>query len=117
MPKSGESSLLRSLVVALGEGMAFSVGMKLTDSMARQLLAPELALEHPDTESAGAEHAPIVISTADGTPFDPKVVEALVAAVDARIHELDGKVERRIRDGEARITVDLQALDHRHLSL
>jgi hypothetical protein len=97
--------------------MAYSVGMKITDSMARQLLAPEIASGHPDTEHAGAEHAPIAISMADGTPFDEKVVEALVAAVDARIHELDGKVERRIRDGEARIAVDLQALDHRHLLL
>jgi len=37
MSKNGESSLLRSLAVALGEGVAFSVGMKLTDSVAKQL--------------------------------------------------------------------------------
>src|SRR5580704_7508963 len=101
MSKSGESSLWRSLAVALGEGVAFSVGMKLTNSVARQIPSPHLR------SLAGADRAegPAV---ADGAPFDREIAEAMRATVDARIHEYGGTVERQIQDaaGELRRYVD-----------
>jgi hypothetical protein len=98
--------------------------MKLTDSVARQILPPDSGagalaerVEKTEWRLAGTEHAPVAISTPDGAPFDQKVVEAMVAAVDARIHAYDGQLERRIRDAEARMAVELQSLDRRHRAL
>jgi len=103
MPRSAESSLWRSLAVALGEGVAFSVGMKLTNRVARQL--------EPASSGAGAaEHA-------GDAAFDRALAEVIVAAVDSRVQESEAAVERRIREGAARTAVELEALGQRHDAL
>jgi hypothetical protein len=80
MPKRGESSLFRSLAVALGEGLAFSTGMNITDGMARQFAPQDGALaERVEKRIDGAGHPPM-ISTAEDAPFDQKVVDAMVPA-------------------------------------
>lgn len=85
--------------------MAFSVGMKLTQRVARQTAPPN--------SDAGALAVPLIASS-DEASFDRKVVEATFAAVDARIHEYDGRVNRRLSDMEARLAVELQSLNRRH---
>jgi hypothetical protein len=101
MSKSGELSLWRSLAVALGEGVAFSVGMKLTNSVARQIPSPH------SRSLEGADHAEAPVA-ADGAPFDREMADAMRVTVDARIHEYGGTVERQIHDaaGELRRYVD-----------
>jgi len=100
------------------------MGMKLTESVARQVTpaAPGkdgLAerVEKIEQRLEGMEHASVVIPSGEGAPFDQKVAEALLHAVDARIHEYDGTVLRRIADAETKIAIEMQSLDRQHHSL
>jgi hypothetical protein len=98
-----------------GRAWRLATGIKITDSMARQLAPQDGALaERVEKRFDGAGHPPVVISTAEDAPFDQKVVDAMVAAVDARIHEYDARVERRIRVCEARVAVEMLSLDRRY---
>src|ERR1035441_485085 len=77
MQNSRDSSIWKSLAAALGDGLAFGVGMKLSQRAARRLETnprPELA----------------------PPPFDRKVLEAVANAVDERLKEHSGEVERSI---------------------
>jgi uncharacterized coiled-coil protein SlyX len=56
-----------------------------------------------------AEIAPA--SAATPAPFDQKVLEAIVKALDARLPEQAGQVERRITELEARLAIELKTLD------
>src|ERR1700691_2214809 len=116
MQNNRDSSILRSLAVAFGDGLAFGVGMKLTQGGGRggEAPAPEIAREialaadlAPLLERLDAiegrigkvERAPAVIAPASAAapaPFDQKVLEAIVKALDARLLEQAGQVERRI---------------------
>ena len=78
MQNSRDSSIWKSLAAALGDGLAFGVGMKLSQSAARR----------PETNPR-PELAP-------PPPFDRKVLEAVVNAVDERLKEHAGEVERSI---------------------
>ena len=137
MQNNRDSSILRSLAVAFGDGVAFGVGMKLTQRGGRgaQAPAPEIApgiapaadltplLERLDAiegrigkvERVGnVERAALAPAFAAApAPFDQKVLEAIVKALDARLLEQAGQVERRITELEARLAIDLKTLDHR----
>jgi hypothetical protein len=123
MPNSRDSSLLRNLAVAFGDGLAFGAGMKLSQRAAGSSglgaaphvnLAPLMEriaeIEKRVTESGRASgHA--VRSTAGGAaPFDQKVLEALVAALDARSNEQAGRTESRVTELEARLAIELKSL-------
>ena len=49
--------------------------------------------------------------------FDQKVLEAVVNALDARLHEHSSQVERQLRDLEARATVELKMLHEQDRSV
>jgi len=63
------------------------------------------------------EHAP-VSTRPDGpgqtapAPIDQRVLEAVIGAVDARLREHAGQMDRRFADLEARIAVEMQGLHH-----
>jgi hypothetical protein len=143
MQNNRDSSILRSLAVAFGDGLAFGVGMKLTQGGGRsgEAPAPEIAremvreiaretaqpadltplLERLDAiegrigkvERIGKAAPAAIAPAAAPAPFDQKVLEAIVKALDARLLEQAGQVERRITELEARLAIELKTLDQR----
>jgi len=117
MQNSRDSSVWRSLAVAFGDGVAFGVGMKLTQGAGRAADAPSqpdtspLAdrLERIERRLALVEQAPAQLGP-PSPPFDQKVLETVVNAVDARLKEHAGQVERRLADLEAKIAIELASL-------
>src|SRR5580692_3803495 len=140
MQNNRDSSILRSLAVAFGDGLAFGVGMKLTQGGGRsgEAPAPEIAremvreiaretaqpadltplLERLDAiegrigkvERIGKAAPAAIAPAAAPAPFDQKVLEAIVKALDARLLEQAGQVERRITELEARLAIELKTL-------
>jgi len=120
MQDTSESSIWRSLAVAFGDGLAFGVGMKLSQHTAKtgsaappsdlRLLANRLGQleEHINR----LERVP-----APSASLDQKVLEAIVNAVEARLQEYSGQMERRLADMEARIAVELKSLDQQDKSV
>ena len=124
MDNSRDSSVWRSLAVTFGGGLALgAVGMKLTQTALRPAEAPprpepniltgrlsnmERRLEQMEQSSAPAR-APAASQPPSAT-IDQKVLEAVIGAVDARLHEHAGQIDRRLADLEARMAV-MQSLD------
>jgi len=102
MQRSSDSSVWRSLAVAFGDGLAFGVGVKLSQARDRR---------NAGLPAASEERLEPPRST------DQKVLEAIVGAVDARLAEHAGQVERRIADLDAKIAVELKNLDDQDLEI
>ena len=114
MENDHDSSIWRSLAVAFGDGLAFGVGMKLTQNAARQPGAPHTGapaladrFESLEQRMERLERTPIAALEAAPGPgsvgFAPKVIEAVVQAVDERLSDQAKQVERRLAGLEARI--------------
>ena len=123
-----DSSIWRSLAVAFGDGLAFGVGMKLTQTAARQAGAPQsdfttLAerFERFEQRIERLAHAPIAAPEAPSGPgsagLSQRVIEAVVQALDERLTEHAKQMERRLAELEARIAVELKALQEQDQSL
>jgi hypothetical protein len=104
----------RSLAVAFGDGLAFGVGMKLTQNVARQPGAPQSGatasadrFESLEQRLERLEHTPIAAPEAAPAPdpagFARKVIETVVQAVDERLNEHLKQVEHRSAQLEARM--------------
>jgi hypothetical protein len=78
MQNSRNSSVWKSLAAAFGDGLAFGVGMKLSQNAAKPL---------PPNSQPELPPAPL---------FDRKVLLAVVNAVEERLKEHAGQVEREI---------------------
>jgi hypothetical protein len=98
MQNSRDSSVWKSLAVAFGDGVAFAVGMKLSQRAVQ-----------PSEKNGRPEPAPR-LEPPPAPPFDRKVVEAVVNAVDERLKEHAGQVERRIAELEAKLALELKSL-------
>ena len=117
MQNSRDSSVLRSLAAAFGDGLAFGAGMKLTRGVGRSAAlegAPAIditplleQLAEIEKRIGKVERAPVAIAP---PPFDQKVIEAIVNALDARMLEQAGQVERRLSEMEAKLAVELKSL-------
>ena len=114
MKNDRDSSIWRSLAVAFGDGLAFGVGMKLTQNAARQPGAPHTGapaladrFESLEQRMERLERTPIAALEAAPGPgsvgFAPKVIEAVVQAVDERLSDQAKQVERRVAGLEGRI--------------
>jgi len=107
MENARDSSMWRSLAVAFGDGLAFGVGMKLTQNVARQPGMPQSGTPALADTFERLEHTPIAALEAAPTPepagFARKVIEAVVQAVDERLDEQAKQMERRLAELEARI--------------
>lgn len=120
MQSSRDSSVLRSLAIAFGDGLAFGVGMKITQQAGRSQVSPVPALAEPpladrldeiERRVQKVEKLPTAITVGGpGQPFDQKVLEAVVGALDARLAEQTTQTERRLRDLEAKLTIELKTL-------
>ena len=127
MQNNRDSSILRSLAVAFGDGLAFGVGMKLTqrgpapkvDAPAAADMTPLLdRLAEMEARLGEMERAPAAIPQASApAPFDQKVLEAIVKALDARLQEQAGQVERRFTELEAKLAIELKSLQQQDHSV
>src|SRR4051794_11995003 len=116
MDNSRDSSVLRSLAVAFGDGLAFGVGMKLTRNAAvRSAAAPvesELAgrLASMEQRLERAERAPAALAASKTANLDTSVLDAMMHALEARLQESASLVERRLAEMEVKFSVEIQAL-------
>lgn len=132
MQSSRDSSVWRSLAVAFGDGLAFGVGMKLTQPSGRASTAapatePDLTplsqrLEQMEQRIREIETRPrppaaVEKPSPPGQPFDKQVLEAVVNALDARVRENSSQLERRILELQAKITIELKTLHGQDRSL
>lgn len=113
MEKSRDSSVWRNLAVAFGDGLAFGVGMKLTQNAPEKNAPPsqaELAgrLARLEQKFSHIERAPM--GATGGGSLDPEVLEALTHALEARLQENAAQMERRLSEQEVKIAVELKAL-------
>jgi hypothetical protein len=130
MQNNRDSSVLRSLAIAFGDGLAFGVGMKLTQRGATQN-APTPSLEAPlpadmtplldrlaeiEARLGKVERTPTTAAAAPA-PFDQKVLEAIVHALDARLLEQSAHVERRLTELEAKLAMEIKSLQQQDQSV
>lgn len=115
---SGDASLLRRLALAFGEGLVFSVGMKLTEDAIRPRDAAIAA-------GAGPELAPLAerlariekrLKEVDGerasaapSQMDQKVIRVIVGAVEKHLEAHAIKVQQRIDELQASISAGADA--------
>jgi len=107
MSKREETSVLKSLAIALGDGLAFGVGMKIAQVSHKpgaKLLGPARRKE-PAEEPAPAFASP-----------DQQVLERISSAVEARLAEQMSHVERRFAESEARFAVELRGVESRNFA-
>jgi hypothetical protein len=134
MQSSRDSSLWRSLAVAFGDGLAFGVGVKLTQAAGRQIGAPRSRapgasapplsgptplsdrIEQTEQNPKHVERVERTPVTSSGT-VDQKVLEAIVHALEARLADYSGQLERRLADLEARFAIELRSLDQQDHSI
>ncbi|HJT89816.1 MAG TPA: hypothetical protein VJ732_18225 [Bryobacteraceae bacterium] len=119
MENPGDSSVWRSLAVAFGDGLAFGVGMKLTHNAAGKAASPfppDLAgrLARVEERMDRLELAP---APAAGAAFDRQLLDSLVHAVDTRLKESAGHMDRCLAELEAKIAVELNSLRQQDRSL
>ena len=122
MEKSHDSSLLRSLAVAFGDGLAFGVGMKLTQNAAAKPGTPAPSdvgtrLARIEQRVERIERLPAAAATSAGEPFDPGVLDALMHAVEARLQENAGQTERRFAELEVKLAMELKAVRQQEQAL
>jgi hypothetical protein len=112
MDTSRDSSVWRSLAVAFGDGLAFGVGMKLTQNApakaALPAASPDLAgrLARVEQHLAQLERVP-----APGSAnLDPQVLEALTHALEARLQEIAVQTDRRLAELDVKVALELKGL-------
>ena len=126
MPGSRESSVWRTLAVAFGDGLAFGVGLTLTNNAARAATA-KTPQPYPDIRPLAERiteieqridrvrvpaAAPAPAATVNGTNI-AKVAEAVLTAMDGRFGEIGDQMERRLAELEAKFRSELEAAEAR----
>jgi hypothetical protein len=122
MEKSHDSSLLRSLAVAFGDGLAFGVGMKLTQNPAAKSGTPVPSdlgtrLSRIEQRIERMDRTPAAVTSSAAEPFDPGVLDALMHAVEARLQENTGQAERRLAELEVKLAMELKAFRQQEQAL
>jgi hypothetical protein len=125
MQSSRDSSLLRSLAVAFGDGVAFGVGVKLTrdagkkagPSAARDLAPVAGRVAEIEKRLDRMEQASPLLPASASMNFDQHALNALVTSFEARLEEHAGHVERQVAELEIRIALELQSLRHQDQSV
>jgi hypothetical protein len=87
MKHDGDSSFLKSLAVAFGDGVAFGVGVKIAQTSSRK-------------RQAGAIEAPVHTEPAE--PLDLQVLSKVLAAIDARLTQSEQQIAADLKTVEGR---------------
>src|SRR5215469_9290019 len=107
MKHQNDASVLKSLAVAFGDGLAFAVGMKLAQAgpKKRAEIAP---IAPPAAPVAAPAPAPAAAES-----LDLHLLSNVIASVDAKLNQHLAKVERRLAESEAQTTEALKAQEGR----
>ena len=115
MEKSSQSSFLKSLALAFGDGLLFGVAMKLAQGPSKSRedemtdlgpLAERLRKVEDHTQTIDKEAL-----TKFGEGLDGRVLEKVIVALEARLTEHVGQVDRRLAEIDAQVALDLKAVD------
>jgi predicted nucleic acid-binding Zn-ribbon protein len=115
MEKSSQSSFLKSLALALGDGLLFSVAMKLAQGPSKTRedgmtdlgpLAERLRKVEDHTQTIDKD---ALMKFGEG--LDGRVLEKVIVALEARLTEHVGQVDRRLAEIDAQVALDLKAVD------
>jgi hypothetical protein len=118
MQSHRDASVLRSLALSFGEGLAFSVGMKLTQNVTGAGNPP---VETPDFGPIAARLEQIEQRVAkterprEPQALDQRVIAAIVSALESRLQEHSGQVERRVEQESAALRDEVRAM-HREFA-
>ena len=115
MEKSGQSSFLKSLALAFGDGLLFGVAMKLAQGPSKTRedemtdlgpLAERLRKVEDHTQTIDKD---TLVKFGEG--LDGRVLEKVIVALEARLTEHVGQVDRRLAEIDAQVALDLKAVD------
>lgn len=123
MEKSNQSSFLKSLALAFGDGLLFGVAVKLAQGptksregemiglgpLAERLRKMENRIEQSQT--TGKEG---LLRT--GESLDGRVLEKVILALEARLTEHMSGVERRLAEMDAQVALELQGVETQAIS-
>jgi hypothetical protein len=119
MENSNRSSFLKSLALAFGDGLAFGMAVTLAKQglsksreeemtalgpLAERLRKVEDHIDHPQTIDKEA-----LTKFSEG--LDGRVLEKVIVALEARLTEHVGQVDRRLAEIDAQVALDLKAVD------
>jgi hypothetical protein len=115
MEKSNHSSFLKSLALAFGDGLLFSVAMKMAHGPSKTRedemtdlgpLAERLRNVEDHTQTIDKD---ALVKFGEG--LDGRVLEKVIVALEARLTEHVGQVDRRLAEIDAQVALDLKAVD------
>jgi chromosome segregation ATPase len=115
MEKSSQSSFLKSLALAFGDGLLFGVAMKLAQGPSKTRedgmtdlgpLAERLRNVEDHTQTIDKNG---LMKFGEG--LDGRVLEKVIVALEARLTEHVGHVDRRLAEIDAQVALDLKAVD------
>jgi hypothetical protein len=115
MEKSSQSSFLKNLALAFGDGLLFGVAMKLAQGPSKSRedtmtdlgpLAERLRKVEDHTQTIDKNGL-----TKFGEGLDGRVLEKVIVALEARLTEHVGQVDRRLAEIDAQVALDLKAVD------
>ncbi len=115
MEKSSQSSFLKSLALAFGDGLLFGVAMKLAQGPSKIRedgmtdlgpLAERLRKVEDHTQTIDKNG---LMKFGEG--LDGRVLEKVIVALEARLTEHVGQVDRRLAEIDAQVALDLKAVD------
>jgi phage shock protein A len=115
MEKSNQSSFFKSLALAFGDGLLFGVAMRLAQGSPKARgdamtdlgpLAERLRKVEDHTQAIDDE---ALVKFGEG--LDLRVLDKVVVALEARLTEHVGQVDRRLAEMDAQLALDLKAVD------
>ena len=115
MEKSSQSSFLKNLALAFGDGLLFGVAMKLAQGPSKSRedemtdlgpLAERLRKVEDHTQTIDKNG---LMKFGEG--LDGRVLEKVIVALEARLTEHVGQVDRRLAEIDAQVALDLKAVD------
>ncbi len=115
MEKSSQSSFLKTLALAFGDGLLFGVAMKLAQGPTKTRedgmtdlgpLAERLRNVEDHTQTIDKD---ALVKFGEG--LDGRVLEKVIVALEARLTEHVGQVDRRLAEIDAQVALDLKAVD------
>ena len=117
MEKSNQLSFLRSLAIAFGDGLLFGVAVKLVQGSTKPREEEMTGLGRLAERLRKMEDHDRQVQTMDGEAlmkpgegFDRRVLDKVIVALEARLTEHVGHVERRIAEMDAQTALDLKAV-------
>ena len=118
MERSPNSSFLKSLALALGDGLLFGMAVKMAQGRPRSRedemtdlgpLAERLRKVEENTTHVTTIDREGMAKFSEG--LDGRVLEKVIVALEARLTEHVGQVDRRLAEIDAQVALDLKAVD------